>query len=292
MSASDRLHAALLDRLAAQWIALGVTLVGRTEEGLVDLEALIAMTAEIGSDDSRIYEGALDWCTRYGEAVNVGRLRTVASDIGVDPARLGGYAALVASAGGPRWRIPGDAVSGYVPRGKVHVRDLRTAARLVWRLRSAFGVNARADIVAILAASGPQEMTLADLARLARFTKRNVALSARSLALAGVIEVDRVGNEQRVRLTRHPGFRSWLDPVPAGYIDCVSRYAAALHLLRFAMPASASPRVRAIEAHALAARVGPLVRRSGLPEPDTSQVGEAFNAAFETWLAELATAFA
>ena len=291
MSASDSLRDAVVGRLAAQWIALGVTLVGSPEKALVDLEALIAMTAALGDHDPRVHEGALDWCIAYGEAVNAGRLRTVATEMGVDPARLGAFAALAAAAGGPRWPIEGTAPYRYVPRGKVQVRDLRDPAVLAWRLRSAMGVNARADIVAILAATGDRQVTLADLARLVRFTKRNVAFAVRSLALAGVLEVDRVANEQRVRLTRHAGLRAWIGDVPAPYVDWLARFAVALRVLGFAVPPSASPRVRAIEAQALVAGLAPLVRRSGLPELEPTPVDEAFNDAFERWLIDLAAVF-
>ena len=285
------LRASLLDRLAAQWIALGVTLTGRPDEDLIDIEALVALTAELGQEDARVYEGAVDWCTSYGAAVNVGRLRTVAAEMAIDVARLGTFAALLSSAGGPRWPFPGETAYRYEPRGKVHIRTLRTAAALAWRLRSAFGVTARADILAILAAAGGREMTVADLARLARFTKRNVALTVQSLALADVLEVDRIGNELRVKLTGEPGFRAWLEPTPCGYVDWVGRFAVAVRALGFAVPATAPASVRAIEARVLMTQLAPLIRRTGLPLPDTSAMGEAFNAAFDQWCSRLADAF-
>ena len=67
---------------------------------------------------------------------------------------LASFSAVVGASGGPTW----SAVRGATPmsaslRGKVAVRDLSSPARLVWRLRSAFGVNARADILGLLLSS-------------------------------------------------------------------------------------------------------------------------------------------
>lgn len=283
------LRAALRERLAAQWIALGVTLAGPAEHDVIDLEALVALTAQIGRDESRLYDGALDWCVQYGTFLNVSRLRTVADEIGGDPVRLAAFSALVASAGGPNWPMAGGAVDHYQRRGKVHVRTLREPARLAWRLRAAFGVTARADILTLLACLGDREITVADIARAVRFTKRNVTLTVRSLALADVLELNRVGNELRVTLTADTGFRHWLGTVPAGPLDWVARFAVARSVIEFAEPASLL--VRAIEARALVARLEPTIRRGNLPMPDTSTLGETFNAAFDQWCFRLAGVF-
>jgi len=290
MSPTSRLRRALVDRAAAQWIALGVALAGPEDETVVDLEALIALTAEVGDDDSRVREGAIDWCAAYGEAVHVGRMRVVAAEMGVPGDRLGPFAALVAEAGGPRWPVATQPPYRYRSRGKVHVRDLRGPARRQWRLRAAYGVNARADILAALILRADHYITLADLARATRFTKRNVAVTTRSLQLACLVEIERVGNEQRVRLSRDPLFRAWLGVVPQALdLDWPARFAAALEALRFASAErTTAPVVRAIDARALVERLGPAIRRLGLPEPDTAALGGAFDGAFDRWLDELA----
>ncbi len=285
------LRAALGDRLAAQWIALGVTLAGEAEHDVIDLEALVALTAQIGRDESRLYDGALDWCVQYGTFLNVSRLRTVADEIGGDPVRLAAFSGLVASAGGPKWAMAGGSVDHYQRRGKVHVRTLREPARLAWRLRAAFGVTARADILTLLVSLGDREITVADIARAVRFTKRNVTLTVRSLALADVLELNRVGNELRVKLTADPGLRHWLGTVPAGQVDWVARFAVARSVIEFVVPEPASLLVRAIEARALVARLEPTIRRGNLPMPDTTALGETFNAAFDQWRSRLAGVF-
>jgi len=288
MRGTDSLRDALLDRLAAQWITLGVAITGPADETLVDPEALVAATALAGRDEPRVYEGALDWCARYGTALNVARLKAVAREIGGDPRDLEEFAALVAGAGGPRWPVAGGLVLPHKVRGKVRLPDLRSPALLAWRLRSVFGVAARADILAVLVATPDRAYPLADLARHTRSTKRNVTLAVRALTMAGVVEVDRAGNEQRVRLTPDAGFRDWLGHAPARLVDWTARYAVVAAVLGF--DAAVSPVVRAIEARALVERLLPVIRRADLPVPDTTKLGEAFGAAFDAWRKALVAA--
>ena len=289
MRGADSLRDALLERLAAQWVALGVPVTGPADDTFLDLEALVVATALVGRDEPRVYEGALDWCARYGTAVNAARLKVVAGEIGGDPAALAEFAALVAGAGGPRWPVAGGRSLPHQQRATMQVPDLRSPALLAWRLRLAFGVAARADILAVLASSPDQAYPLADLAWLTRSTKRNVAVAVQALATAGVVEVDRVGNQQRIRLTRHAGFRDWLGRAPAPLADWTARYAVVVVVLGFDGTAT-SPVVRAIEARALVERLLPAIRRADLPAPDTTKLGEAFGAAFDSWREALAAA--
>jgi DNA-binding transcriptional ArsR family regulator len=142
----------------------------------------------------------------------------------------------------------------------------------------------------VLASTPDQAYPLADLARLTRSTKRNVTLAVRALAMAGLVEVDRAGNQQRVRLTRHAGFRDWLGHAPAPPIDWTARFAVAAAVLGFEAAAARSPLVRAIEARALVERLRPAIRRADLPAPDTAKLGEAFAEAFDAWLEALSAA--
>lgn len=289
MRGIDRLRDALLDRLAAQWVTLGVSLVGPADASLIDLEALVATTALLGHVEPRVYEGALDWCARNGTTVNVARLRAVAGEIGGDPSAVADFAALLAGAGGPRWPMAGGRTLPYASRAKVRMPDLRMPALLAWRLRSAFGVAARADTLVVLATTPDQAYPLADLARLTRSTKRNVTLAVRALAVAGLVEVDRIGNEQRVRLTRHAGFRGWIGRTPARYVDWTAQFAVVTALLELDL-SGVSLIVRAVEARALVEGLLPEIRRADLPAPDTASLGEAFAAAFDAWREQLVTA--
>ena len=288
MNDSGSLREALVDRLAAQWVSLGVSLAGQADQTLIDLEAAVVTTALVGRDDPRVYEGALDWCVRYGWAINAGRLKAIAREIAADAAALREFAALVAGGGGPHWPVADGTRIPYHPRGKVHVRDLRAPAVIAWRLRSAFGVAARADILTVLATNSGRSLSHAELARTTRSSKRNVALAVRALALADVVEVDQVGNEQRVRLTRLSGFRDWLGKTPPVFTDWAAQFAVVASVLRFDLLDRQSPIVQAVEARALVERLLPSIRGTELPMPDTSRLGAEFAGAFAEWRAALA----
>jgi len=293
MGRTDSLRTAIVDRLAAQWIALGVSLVGTPDQSLVDLEALVVMTATVGRDDPRVPDGALDWCVAHGSAINAGRLKVVAREIGPDVEQLQEFAACVAGGGGPEWPMAQGQRIPFEPRGRVDLRDLQAPGVLAWRLRSAFGISARADILTVLATMPGPSITQADLARMARTSKRTIALTAHALALANIVEVDRLGNEQRIRLTRHKGFRDWLGRRPPAYTDWTTRFAVAASVLRLDhVIRDESPMVVAIEARALVERLAPCLVRAGLPTPDTSTLGEGFAAAYAEWRTELARTIA
>ena len=106
MAASDRLRESIVDRIAAQWIALGGQLSGSSEETVVDLEGLIAITAALTKGEPRVRGVALDWCIGFGAVINSSRLKRVASEIGVDLDHLGEFGGAVTSGGGPRWSSP------------------------------------------------------------------------------------------------------------------------------------------------------------------------------------------
>lgn len=289
MTPTDSLTAAVRDRLAAQWITVGVSLPGDPDRSLVDLEALIVMTALRGGAEPRLTDGALDWCVRYGTAINGGRLRAVSTEIGGDAGVVAGFAATVAAAGGPRWPVAMGEGRPYQSRDKALVTHLRAPGAFAWRLRSAFGVAVRADIVAVLASSPGWAPSIAELAAATRSTKRNVAIATRSLQLGEVVEIDRVGNEQRVRLTGHAGFHDWLGAVPDP-ADWTSRYSIAEAVCAFDEREAMPLVVAAVEARVLVARLLPGIQRAGFPLPDIDVKGGAFSEAFDSWSVALAAA--
>ena len=54
MSRSDSLREAIIDRVAAQWIALGGQLVGDPDETVIDIEALVAVTSDVADAEPRV----------------------------------------------------------------------------------------------------------------------------------------------------------------------------------------------------------------------------------------------
>lgn len=75
---ASSLQGALLNRAWIQWAALGVDATVERDDAVVDPEALIALTAELGDADARLRDLSTDWCVAYGRYVNGSRLKQVA----------------------------------------------------------------------------------------------------------------------------------------------------------------------------------------------------------------------
>lgn len=286
MPLSDSLREALVQRAWAQWIALGVSALGPAEQQVIDPEALVTLTAELKDTDARLRDTSTDWCIAYGRYINATRLRRVAEEIGSGTEAMGEYAGTVAAGGGPRWPMATDPRSGYRNRQKAHLDHLDSLPRLVLRLRAAFGVNARADVLATLALRPGSALTLADLAGITRFTKRNVALTVDALALSGIVELEEVGNQRRASLRRD--CLGLLLPAVVDPVGWVDRFRIGLATLRFLSDqGSMKEGVRAIEARALVRNLQPAIRRARLPQPDFGRLGASFGDAFDEWIEQL-----
>ena len=280
------LESALLNRAWIQWIALGVDAVGEPEDAVVDPEALIALTAELADADARLRDVSTDWCVVYGRYVNGSRLKQVVRELRTPPGAIGQYVATVAAGGGPAWPMATQPRPDYAARGKARLESALAPPQLRIRLRAAFGVNARADVLATLLADPQIGLSVADLARRTRFTKPNVAFAVDALVLAGLLEVRAVGNERRVALARDGKILPGLRP-PIVQPDWVARFGVALEVLRFDQQDGMSPSVRAIEARRLVEGLLARITSEGLPEPNLDTFGDQFSSAFDRWVVQL-----
>ena len=280
------LQTALLNRAWLQWIALGVDAVGERDDAVVDPEALIALTAELGDADARLRDVSTDWCVAYGRYVNGARLTQVTRELHTPPAAIGEYVATVAAAGGPAWPLATQPRPAYATRGKARLGSALSRPRLRIRLRAAFGVNARADVLAALLVAPQNGLSVADLARRTRFAKPTVAFAVDALVLAGLLEARQVGNERRVALTEPGEILPGLRP-PVAQPDWVTRFGVALEVLRFGGQEGMSRSVRAIEARRVVEGLRTRIASEGLPAPNLDVVGDDFVRAFDRWVIRL-----
>ncbi|MEK6719451.1 MAG: helix-turn-helix domain-containing protein [Chloroflexota bacterium] len=286
LPSTSSLQSALLDRAWIQWIALGVDAVGERDDAVVDPEALIALTAELGDADARLRDVSTDWCVAYGRYVNGSRLKQVVRELRTPAEAIGEYVATVAASGGPAWPMATEPRPEYATRGKARLDSARSRPRLRIRLRAAFGVNARADVLAALLAVPKIGLSVADLARRTRFTKPNVAFAVDALVLAGLLEARAVGNERRVTLTQNGKILPGLAP-PVVQPDWVTRFGVALEVLRFEDRNGMSTSVRAIEARRVVESLRERITSEGLPQPNLDALGDDFAPAFDRWVVQL-----
>jgi hypothetical protein len=283
---ASSLQGALLNRAWIQWAALGVDATVERDDAVVDPEALIALTAELGDADARLRDLSTDWCVAFGRYVNGARLKQVSRELGTPDDAIGQYVATVAAAGGPAWPMATQPRPDYVRREKARFDSASSRPRLRIRLRAAFGVNARADILAALLAASPNGLNAADLARNTRFTKPSVASALDALLLAGLVTARPVANERRFTVPPMvpilPGLRP---PVPQA--DWVATFGVALGVLRFESRNAMSTTVRAIEARRLVNSLAARISTEGMPMPYLDAVGDEFGVAFDKWVAHL-----
>ncbi len=283
---ASSLQGALLDRAWIQWAALGVDATVERDDAVVDPEALIALTAELGDADARLRDLGTDWCIAFGRYVNGSRLKQVARELGTPADAIGEWVATVAAAGGPTWPMATQPRPDYIRREKARLDSAESRPRLRIRLRAAFGVNARADILAGLLATSPSGLNAADLARVTRFTKPSIASALDALLLAGLVTARPVGNERRFALPLTvpilPGLRP---PVPQA--DWVARFAVALEVLRFSVRDDMSTTVRAIEARRLVNSLAARISTERIPMPYLDAGGDEFLMAFDRWIVHL-----
>lgn len=287
VSSGSAVQGALLDRAWIQWAALGVDATAEPDDAVVDPESLIALTAELGDVDARLRDLSTDWCVAYGRYVNGSRLKQVCRELGTPGDAIGEYVATVAASGGPSWPLATQPRPGYQRRGKARMDTATSLARLRIRLRAAFGVNARADILAALLDASPHDLTAADLARATRFTKPNVASALDALILAGLVVARPVANERRVGLPPKIHILPGLRP-PVAQPDWVSRFGVALEVHRFVERDGLSRTVRAIEARRLIEGLARRMAAESMPIPNLDATGDEFAAAFDRWLVDFA----
>jgi len=229
-SRADLLHSAL-DLLWRQWTLLGVP--GHAPETapslprIIDPEALLLFTTELGRYDARLLDEVTNWLRQYARLINVQRLKTLhhTHHLG-DTAALSALAAtLLQNARMAKWktlaslaepppepralflREDGGDLPAHGPIDPVYaaygltrgLQPVRSDARppqidhpgvLLIKLRALFGVSARAEIIAALLTE--ESAHPAALAHRIGYLPRTVQDNLNEMALSGHVAGARV----------------------------------------------------------------------------------------------------
>ena len=213
----DRLIDALAGLAWSLWGELGASTWERQHQGwAIELEPLIAFTANVGTHDLRLKREAVDWCVTNAGHVSVSQLRHV---VKAAPAQ---YEAAVADFGATvsqftRRSWPGsDAGDAYdlQPSGKSRLRGLEEPSMLQLRLRAMFGVGARAEIVRCLLTSPPVGYTVAQIAEPIAYTRRQISADIEMLTSSGMIDRSVGSGPPRYSLTNDQALRTVVGAMP------------------------------------------------------------------------------
>jgi hypothetical protein len=176
----------------AQWSALGTAAVSTGTPhpwAIVDPEALVLASVVFGDHERRLPDVAAGWALKGSRLLSMRRLRTLASAY---PAHAGEITRFVAGSleapksGGGRSAGKEEA-SGIRPKPGGPLR-LDAGAALMLRLRAAFGVGAKADLLTCLLGLRGAPATLRAIAAATAYTTRAVRTAAEEMELAGIVE--------------------------------------------------------------------------------------------------------
>ena len=286
----ERLRELALDISWSLWTELGLSGWERRHqlEG-VDLEPLILFSAWLGRHDHRLRDESLDWCltnTRFVSATRLRGLLKRSDDEVVE--RFGDYSATVVSKA-PNANWPGEGKHWrFAPSKKSAVPDLTRAALLQLRLRALFGVGSRAELLRLLLIDVPRGWSAGELASETGYAKVNVAATLGSLALTGVVRMEKSGNQFRYRLARASQLIELVGPVPSFQPDWSGRFSVMVNLLRWELEASARQSlVRAANAVRLLRHIEKPIARLGLLGLVPVAGRPEFNDEFDIWSKQL-----
>jgi hypothetical protein len=193
MDAASRLRDASLTACWRQWRALGASLSRASSAQarfVVDVEALLLMSLRLVPTERRLEDAVAWWAATSSRLVSVQRLRTLARHGPPDSARdVADFAAFASRAGDHRWaRLAGKRKQPPRALKGPEQAHLDAGVTLMPRLRAAFGVGAKADVLLLLLTAPRPEATARDLSMALDYTARAVRDAAEDMVLAGLLE--------------------------------------------------------------------------------------------------------
>lgn len=220
----DPIASALVEFAWSQWVQLGVSgEITRFDDWAIDPEALFLLTLEVGQEDPRLFDEALDWMARNGRHITLPRLRNLARSWSVTSGLVDASLEWAGQQNGlrqwkaqelsrrpssPRRLFPAN-VAGYVAEpdplflefGFVRPRlnrswksqepSLQQASAFALRLRALFGTGSRPEVVRFLLTGSGAPASAVSAARVAEavgYTKRVVQFVLVSLAESGTVK--------------------------------------------------------------------------------------------------------
>jgi len=223
----ETIEAATLEVVWRQWSALGgMASARRRAKALVDPEALILISLTLEPLEPRLADLLAGWMLRNSDLLSVQRTRNLSVRYPAPTrARLGALARIAFQEGKDhRWQSLIDGGSSELTRRGNKQRAVRAApvepAALTLRLRLAFGVGIKADLLSfLLSTDGGAGASVAVIATATAYTVAAVRKAARDLAEARLIEaitenrtefaVHRAGWSELLGVKNMPKWRGW-----------------------------------------------------------------------------------
>lgn len=192
--AIDRLTAAACNALWRQWAAIGAPAhADESAQAVVDPEALILLSLALHDVDYRLGD-MLAWCAAHrSDLISVQRLKTLLRAYpSATETRLSGFAQLAYDVGKDhRWQpfAKDNAPSALTSRERKQAapaKPLRQGASLMLRLRLAFGIGPKTDILTVMIVA-EEGKTVRELTDATNYSRQAVRRGADDLVEAGLL---------------------------------------------------------------------------------------------------------
>jgi hypothetical protein len=177
-----------------QWAALGAPVSAASEAAsVIDPEALLLLSCALRERERRLDDVLAWWADAGTSLLSVQRVRTMA-DRFPSPVRAGlaAFAHAAIAAGDGRWKplAKSPPTDELLSRGK-RGRDPRLASfpALMLRLRAAFGVGVKADVLAALITMSGADATVRTLVRATGYTAAAVRRETQEMVAARIVHV-------------------------------------------------------------------------------------------------------
>ncbi len=225
IKSKDEFQERIFDFLWRQWSILGVAGITKSEDNrIIDPEALLLFSLGVCRHEPRLFDEIIDWLFQNGQFINVQRLQQIQKkyDFHCGP-QLSAIAELLSKKSSYKLKWSGLAKKYYqepaeplfsdndgnplpcpqdkdanpefmdhgLRRGQINLRgysqsfDLHSPACLLLRLRAFLGINARAEILCLLASV--KEIHPSDAARRTAYYQKTIQTTLVEMAQSGVI---------------------------------------------------------------------------------------------------------
>ncbi len=213
------------------WTQLGVSGLTTTHsDWAVDPEPLVLFTAWLGDSDPRLRDEATDWCVRNWRYLSRTRLKNLLRDQPDDvQLAFGEFAATVGRHAGVVWPSATEA-RNFKVTGRSVLAPLERPSMAWIRLRAMFGVSARSEIIRCLL-SQDGAASVARLAAVTGYTKRNIADECETLQLARVLSVRSTGNRFYYSLANRSTLEAFVGELPRNRPEWTSIFKIARELI-------------------------------------------------------------
>ena len=225
IKSKDQFQEQILDFLWRQWSMLGVAGIAKTKDNrIIDPEALLLLSLSVCRYEPRLFDEIIDWLFQSGHFINVQRLQQVQLKYNFHCGPpLSAIAELLSTKSNYRLKWSGLAKKYYqehkeplffdkdgkalpcppdkdanpeflshgLKRGQINLRgysqafDLHSPACLLLRLRALLGINARAEILCLLASL--KEIHPSEAARATAYYQKTIQTTLVEMAQSGVI---------------------------------------------------------------------------------------------------------